>query len=251
MTNPHDELIKRIEEALNTDEPRARQIVDSFITFIATPLARKLDEANGRDIAKRNPFVYASLGIDKSNEWVDRVLADQLISRAEGLIGNWIEDVARIMSGGVKPGGGSDLQVERPDGVVDLYAIQMTTNTKNSGGGRSDRTGLDASSRVLTAHRRHVDRYVGYIFGRRKTTQRGGVTHLSSEDFWERIVGDREFLPKLLHACTLLGQVYSLGTVRDVARVRVEAAELYGDRIGGIDWKKVIIPPPRRGNAKS
>jgi hypothetical protein len=239
------DLIQQLAAALGTDEARASQIADAFHTFVAAPLSEMLDQAVGAQIAWRNPFVYAALGIDKADPWVERVLNDQLISSAEGLVGTWLEEVARIMSGGHKPGGGIDLQVERPDGIIDIYAIQMTTNTKNAGGGRSDREGIETSTRVLSAARRNVERYVGYIFGRKKTTSVKGVTRLASDEFWLRMTGDNNFLPKLLHACTLLGRVYSLDALRDVARVQQEARLVYGDGAEGIDWQKVISAPPK------
>ena len=46
----------------------------------------------------------------------------------------FLEEVARIISGGIKPGSGVDLQLEDEDGVVHLYAIQASSNTKTSGG---------------------------------------------------------------------------------------------------------------------
>jgi hypothetical protein len=51
-----------------------------------------------------------------------------------------MEEVARIVSGGVKPGSGVDLQIERPGSppVTELYAIQAAPNRKSAGGSRSN-----------------------------------------------------------------------------------------------------------------
>jgi hypothetical protein len=44
-------------------------------------------------------------------------------SALEGHIGTFMEEVARIVSGGVKPGSGVDLQLEHGGEDVSLYAI--------------------------------------------------------------------------------------------------------------------------------
>lgn len=66
------------------------------------------------------------------------MLADKETSAVEAHIGTWLEEVARIVSGGIKPGSGVDLHVQGVDGVVQLYAIQSAPNTKNAGGRKSD-----------------------------------------------------------------------------------------------------------------
>ena len=103
------ELVTTVAVALKTNEQHAREIVRAFEQFIAAPLRKRFDTTTPTDIVRRNPFVYATLGVTRSDQWVERVLADMLTSSAEGLVGNWLEEVARIMSGGFKPGSGVDL----------------------------------------------------------------------------------------------------------------------------------------------
>ena len=99
--------------------------------------AANLAKLNGRDLAKRNPMIYTVRGVETVEEWADQVLADKETSAIEGHIGTWLEDVARLVSGGIKPGSGVDLQLTDVEGVVQLYAIQSAPNTKNSGGRRA------------------------------------------------------------------------------------------------------------------
>jgi len=248
-----DELIEDIRHALGTDLSRARGVALAFERFVAEPLDRKFAELRGIHLAKRNPFMYAALGADDVETWGRRVLADMLPSAAEGLVGNWIEEVARIMCGGVKPGSGADLQRDISDRVVELYAIQTKGSTKNAGGARSDRKGLDAAAGALRAQRREVHLFVGYIFDRQRTTQRDHVTHLSSADFWERITGDRDFASRLLHACNLLAPAYRIeqSMVREAERIIAEAKQLFGSAEGGIDWQRVMQRPlPSRRSAR-
>lgn len=233
-------MVADVSRALSCTDDQAIAIVTAFDQFVATPLERKFTELDADDIAKRNPFVYAALGTVQLDQWVNRVSADMLSSSAEGLIGNWMEEVARIMCSGTKPGSGVDLQLDLGDGLVELYALQSTTNTKNAGGRRSDLRALEAAAGALRAQRRHVDLYFGYLFGRKTTTKRGSVTHLSSSEFWTRVTGDEAFLAKLLHACTLIAPMYVSRATANIAHVSRDAEERYGDQHGGIDWDKVL-----------
>ena len=69
-------------------------------------------------------MIYTVRGIESVEEWADLVLADRETSAIEGHIGTFLEEVARILSGGIKPGSGVDLQLEDAEGVIQLYAIQ-------------------------------------------------------------------------------------------------------------------------------
>lgn len=250
MANTSEDFLSEVAQALSVDRQHAHEIIAAFETFIAGPLKRKFEKLTGYELAKRNPFVYAALGLTGVDEWASRVLADMLSSSAEGLMGNWMEEVARIICNGTKSAGGADLQRELADGVVELYAIQSTTNTKNAGGRRSDILGLEKAAGVLRAQRRHVDLYVGYVFGRKRTTRQGQITHLSSAQFWERITGDEAYIPRLLHACTIMSPLYVEASEADRSRVSIEAAKLFGDNAGGIDWHKILmVRKPPRGRA--
>ena len=245
------QLVRSVAAALSIDERRAGEIVRAFERFIAAPLRGRFDEIKPRDVAKRNPFVYATLGVTRSDEWVDRVLADKLTSSAEGLVGNWLEEVARIVCGGFKPGSGVDLQRELDD-RVELYALQTTTNTKSAGGWRSDIRALHAAAGALRAQRRHVELYVGFLFGRAlTTTSPEGIKLLSSDDLWERLTHDRSFLPKLLHACTLMSALYTSAQPADRQRIAREVAADYGDGHGGIDWSVVLAKRRPRGGQRN
>ena len=113
-------------------------------------------------------MIYTLRGTTTVDEWVQRALDDWETSAIEGHIGMWMEEVARIVSGGFKPGSGVDLQVETPGDppVVALYAIQSASNTKSAGGSRSDVEALRRSASVLRASRRVVELYVGVLHGR-------------------------------------------------------------------------------------
>lgn len=244
----HETLSSEISSILGIDEVRARRIVDAFDRFVAVPLTVQLNALEPRQIAARNPFVYAALGAASVAEWVERVTADKLTSAAEGLVGNFLEEVARILSGGTKPGSGVDLQRDLNDTDSELYAIQSTVNTKNAGGRRSDLQGLEKAAGALRAQRRHVHKFVAYLFGRSKTTTIGDVTHLSSEEFWLRVSGQAAFLPKLLQSCVALSALYREKATTGGARLAEATATEFGDDTGQVLYAALF---EHRGRAPS
>lgn len=240
MAVSSDSLVQPIADTLEIDLSRARRVIEAFERFVAVPLAERIQSIPPKEIAARNPFVYAALGASSLADWVDRVVADKLTSTAEGFVGNFLEEVARILCDGTKVGSGVDLQRDLSDEDTEIFAIQSTTNTKNAGGRRSDLQGLDKAAGVLRAQRRHVTKFVAYLFGRQRTTQIGDVTHLSSEDFWLRISGQEAFLPKLLQACVVLSPLYlERLTVREGV-LKEQVASAYGDGSGRIRYESLF-----------
>src|SRR6266508_616085 len=112
---PRKAVVPAVEAALGVSRAQADAIVQAFDDFVARPLETNLKKLRGRDLAKRNPFIYTVRGVETVDEWADRVLVDKETSAIEGHIGTFLEEVARIVSGGIKPGNGVDLQLEDED----------------------------------------------------------------------------------------------------------------------------------------
>jgi len=132
-------------------------------------------------------MIYTVRGIESVEEWADLVLADRETSAIEGHIGTFLEEVARILSGGIKPGSGVDLQLEDAEGVIQLDAIQASPNTKNAGGRKADVDSLKRAARPLRAHRQQVGMNIAVLGGRSKTAamrSEPDVLVLSSDEFW-------------------------------------------------------------------
>jgi Type II restriction endonuclease EcoO109I len=237
-------VIQTVRTTLGVSQRLADDVVEAFVNHVARPFEESLSKLHGRDLAARNPFVYAALGTRNVNDWVDRVLRDKETSAVEGYVGTWMEEVSRITSGGFKPGSGVDLQLDRPGNVIELYAIQSTNNTKNSGGTKRDIQALEAAARPLRTARRHVDLYVGYLFGRKKTADSGGVTRLSSDDFWKKVTRVDGFLPKLLSASNDLSILMTQAKQGDVNRIRTEAVAMFADPNRDLRLDVVLNPPP-------
>jgi Type II restriction endonuclease EcoO109I len=244
-------LHAQVQETRGVPAATAAAIVEAFDAHIASPLQANLSSKKGRDLAKRNPMIYTIRGTTTVAEWVRRTLDDWETSAIEGHIGTWMEEVARIVSGGVKPGSGVDLQVERTGDppVVELYAIQAAPNAKNAGGTRSDRDSLRAAAAALRASRRHVETYVAVLHGlSRSGVVRGhpDITKLGSDDFWEKISGIPDFRARLLKASTFLASLVTGRVAAEVDRIAAEAAAIYGDADGNFRLDVLANPPSAR-----
>jgi hypothetical protein len=205
-----------------------------------------LKNLHGRDLAKRNPIIYTVRGAVTVDEWADQVLADKETSAIEAHIGTWLEEVARIVSGGIKPGSGVDLQIQGPDGVVQLYAIQAAPNTKNAGGRKSDIEALRRGARPLLGHRQRVELNVAVLGGRAKTAPmrtNPDITVLSSDDFWERVSGIPDFRARLLRTSTILAWLIKRRSQDEMARIKAEAVALFSDAEGLLDLEKITNAP--------
>jgi len=241
-------LAHTLHEVLGVDPGLAEKIVQAFDDFVARPLESNLTKLTGRDLAKRNPMIYTARGTTTVDDWVDRVLADKETSAIEAHLGTWMEEVARIVSGGFKPGSGVDLQRDHPDdpSVVELYAIQSAPNTKNAGSRRSDVNALRAAAAVLRAGRRRVELNIAVLSGRSKSAPLRAdpnIIVLGSDEFWEKVSGVRDFRARLTRATVPLSVLVKGRVDDEVARIKAEAASLFGGADGSLDLDSLTTPP--------
>jgi hypothetical protein len=241
-------LIAAVESQLAVSQTRAAEIVEAFDDYVAKPLEQNLKKLKGRDLAKRNPMIYTVRGVKTVDEWVRRVLDDKETSAIEGHIGTWQEEVARIVSGGFKPGGGVDLQRPQPgsSSVIELYAIQSAPNTKSAGGRRSDIDALRRGAAALRASRRRVDMFIAVLSGRNTTSplrEDANITVLASDDFWQKVSGIPDFRRRLLLATNVLATLVKGRAASEVSRIASEAKAVFDDGTGNLDYDKVASPP--------
>jgi type II restriction endonuclease EcoO109I-like protein len=240
---PRTAVVPAVQATLSRSRRQSAQIVQAFDDFVARPLSANLSKLHGRDLAKRNPMIYTVRGIDTVEEWPAQVLSDRETSAIEGHVGTWMEEVARLVSGGIKPGSGVDLQLTGPDGVVQLYALQSAPNTKNAGGRKSDIDALRRGALPLRGHRQQVELYVAVLSGRKKTLplkSAPDVTILSSDDFWERVSGIPDFRARLLRSTTILAWLVQRRSRAETTRIIAEACSMFGDTEGRLDLEALL-----------
>jgi len=191
-------------------------------------------------------MIYTTRGTTRVADWTARVLADKETSAIEAHLGTFQEEVARIVSGGIKPASGVDLQVEGNDEVVQLYAIQASPNTKNSGGRQADIASLKRAAKPLRAHKRTVELNIAVLSGREETGQLQAepeISVLASDEFWRRVSGISDFRARLLRASTVLAELMKTRSADELARIGTEAIEIYGDSDGALNLDALANPP--------
>jgi hypothetical protein len=245
---PRTAVVPAVEAALGISRRHADRIVQAFDDFVSKPLQANLKKLHGRDLAKRNPMIYMVRGVETVDEWAAAVLADRETSAVEGHIGTFLEEVARIVSGGIKPGNGVDLQLQDGDGVTHLYAIQSAPHTKNAGARRSDIESLKRAARPLRAHRQRVEMHVAVLNGRARSTMMRSepdIEVVGSDDFWARISGIPDFRQRLMRASVILSWLTRRRSEDEAARITEEARELFGDEDGRLRVDALVTPPGR------
>jgi Type II restriction endonuclease EcoO109I len=253
LSNAAAALVPQVAATLGISVTTTKEIVAAFERHVAEPLRENLAGLDAYKLAKRNPMIYTARGATTVNQWVDRRLDDWETSAIEGHLGTWQEEVARIVSGGVKPGSGVDLQLTR-SGTEELYAIQSAPNTKSAGGRRSDVDALRASAAALRASKRPVEMFIAVLSGRRRSSplkKDPNVIVLASDEFWQRVSGISDFRARLIQATALLSGLVTARAASEVARIRTQAHEVFGDASGNLDLAKLADPParPRRRRA--
>jgi Type II restriction endonuclease EcoO109I len=242
------DLTAKIAALLKVDDDKARKIVESFDAHVARPVEKKFAELQPHDLTKRNPYFYAVLGITSVEDWVDRALADRETSALEGHVGTWLEDVARIMSGGFKPASGVDVQRDVDDNTVELYSLQMAGNTKNRGGSQQEIANLRQAAAALRAHQKRVTTIVGVMHGRKSSASPKAAPDVlkpSSKELWEMLTGQQDFLPRLAAAARLLSVLVSARAHDEAERLKLDAVRTFAAEDGTLDLGKLIEPPPR------
>lgn len=243
------DLTTKVAALLDVDEEKARKIVEAFDAQIARPVESKFAKLQPHDLLKRNPYFYGVLGVTSVEDWIDRALADLETSALESHVGRWLEDVARIVSGGFKPGSGVDVQREIGDDTVELYSLQMAANTKSSGGSQAEINNLRQAAAPLRTHGgKRVSTIVGVMYGRKSSRPSDADPNIlkpSSEELWERLTGQRGFLPRLLGVARLLSVLVGARARDEAERLKIEAARLFAADDGTLDLGKLIEPPPR------
>jgi hypothetical protein len=240
-------VVPKVQSILAVTETQAREITVAFDNVVARPLEKNLRNLRGRDLAKRNPMIYTARGVRTVDDWVRRVIEDKETSAIEAHIGTFLEEVARIASGGVKPGNGVDLQMEGDDGVIRLYAIQAAPNTKNAGSRRSDVEALKRAAKPLRAARRHVELAIAVLHGRAKTGEirsEPGIAVLASDEFWERVSGIPDFRARLFRASIALAELVQSRSTDEVERIRKEAVRLFGGDEGTLNLAALTSTMP-------
>lgn len=236
----------RVADILGIAKEKAELIVLAFTEEFVEPLAVKLRSLSIKKIiATKNPYLYRSSGITSCEDLVDRAFSDYVSSSVETYYGSFFEAIARIVSGGVKPatGGEIDLDIRRhATKIAELYAIKSGPKGFNSSSMKRAIEELNSAARRLRQDGWRTDKFIIAAYGRKtRGKPRGDIEVLSSKEFWERISNDPDFYTKLLAACAQLSPLYNANLDLEEPREMLmgEAYDLFCDG-DEVDWPKVL-----------
>jgi len=68
LAPPSTQITQTVAATLGVPSSQAAEIVEAFVDHVARPFDEKLSKTHGRDLAARNPFVYAALGTRNVDE---------------------------------------------------------------------------------------------------------------------------------------------------------------------------------------
>ena len=234
-------IASHIETILRVGSDRSGMIVDEFQRVFVDSVTSKLDKLTMKELARRkNPYLYRATGVSTCKEYVDRAFQEYTATMRGNYFGNFFESVARILSGGTKPVGTGeiDLEVQR-EGELFLYAIKSGASGHNASSGTSARNDLDAVGNQRTIAGFIVHKRIAYAYGRRRTHEKDGIEKMTSKAFWAEMSGDDDFYVKFLEVAALLSPLFQADMDAPYERLLAEAHELFcEDEV--IQWDKVI-----------
>ncbi len=234
-------IARQIDGIINVGIERSLKIIDEFEITFTKPITEKLSKLKMRDIIRRkNPYLYRASGIATCEDLVSRAFTEYTSTIGENYFGSFFESVARIVSGGVKPasGGEIDLDVRRGTDAY-LYTIKSGPGGYNSSIEAKARLDLGHAENRLRQDRVTVHKTMAYAYGRRTTSFKDGVEKLASKDFWAKLSGDKEFYVKFLDVCAELAPLFEADSYAPYQLLLNEAHELFCDG-DTIQWDKVI-----------
>ena len=234
-------IATRIDGIISLGMERSFKVVEEFEATFTKPITEKLSKLKMRDIVKRkNPYLYRASGVSTCEEFVSRAFTEYTSTIGENYFGSFFESVARIVSGGVKPasGGEIDLDVRRGNDAY-LYTIKSGPGGYNSSIEAKARLDLGHAEQRLRQDRVTTHKKMAYAYGRQKTSFKDGIEKLASKDFWYELSDDGEFYIKLLDVCAELMPLFKADANAPYQLLLNEAHELFceGD---SIRWDKVI-----------
>ena len=235
------ELANRVAQVAGLSLPQSEQLIEEFEITFARPFAQKMNSLKMKEIIKnKNPYLYRSSGIRTCEDLVHRILQDYVSASVEGNFGKFFEGVARVVSGGIKPVGGGEVDLDVREGnVARLYAIKSGAKGFNSSSYDKAKRDLNSAERRLRQDRVRTEKKVAFAYGRKQSSFTDGIERLSSKQFWAEVSGVPDFYEKLLDICDVLAPLYTADMQAPYDGLLREAHQLFCDG-SEIDWDKIL-----------
>lgn len=198
-------------------------------------------------LAKKNPYLYRALGVEKASEIVEGIMAAYISSSDETIFGNcFFEPLARLAARGkVADGEGVDFVVESKSKIL-AVAVKSGPNWGNADQHKRQSTNFDALRKRLHKIQKQFDPLCGQCYGRQSSEPSDNARYRrrSGQIFWKEITGDPDFY---LHLVRLMKDVpaknrpkYRALWDQAVNRFTAEFMRDFCTKAGAIDWDKLV-----------
>lgn len=235
-------IAAQIDAIIRIGLERSMMIVDAFESVFVNKVSEKLASMTMKELVKRkNPYLYRATGVETCDDYVQRAFREHIAGMRGNFFGLFFESVAQILSGGTKPEGTGEIDLEvQKDGEMLLYVIKSGASGHNASSLKKALDDLSAVSSSFEAQNIRAHKNIAYAYGRHgEHVDDDGVRKMASKDFWAEMSGDEDFYVKLLDVAAALSPMFQADMESPYERLLAEAHELFceGD---AIRWDKVI-----------
>lgn len=235
-----DAIAARIAAIIGVGLERSHAIVDAFENLFVGKVVEKLAGLKVKELVERkNPYLYRATGVSTCEEYIQRAFREYVAGMRWTYFGHFCESVAQIMSGGIKPEGKGEIDLEIwRGGEAFLYAIKSGASGLNASSQKKAIDDLDSAANRFAEDGVVAHKKIGFGYGRRVKYEKNDVELMASKDFWAEMSGDEDFYIKLLDVADALSPLFQVNLeVPD--RLLAEANELFCEG-ETIRWDKVI-----------
>ena len=214
-------------------------------------LIEKIDKLDIRAVMKRkNPYLYRAKAMENASEIVESVLSAYVSSSEETIFGNcFFEPIAIAASNGNKAlAEGIDIMIEdKASNTIYAVAVKSGTSVFNADSKKRQEQNFVAASKLAQQARARYEAYIGYCYGKKKTSGRGKprfYQELAGKQFWAELTGDEDFYKKII---TFMGTLpeqyvaaYKESYNKAANRLVREFSNDFCKEDGSIDWEELV-----------
>lgn len=233
------------------DEQAVISAIANSLELFYNSLIEKIDGLDIKKIMKRkNPYLYRAKAMESASEIVESVLSAFVSSSEETIFGNcFFEPIAIAVSGGNKAlAEGIDLMIEnKEENTIYAIAVKSGPSVFNADSKKRQEQNFNAAAKLAQQARARYEAYIGYCYGKKKTTGRGTpkfYQELAGKQFWAELTGDENFYLKIISFMGTMPEQYVASYKESynkaANRLVREFANDFCKEDGSIDWEKLV-----------
>lgn len=230
-----------------------RQAVKESLTGFHTALLDKMKSLTLKQLLyRKNPYLYASLGLGSSSEQFLRTLVDAWVSSSmEGCFGNTLEEIAHhiitSMHIGIKSGTeGCDYDIIR-EPFRFLLSLKSGGQWGNHGSCQEQGNKFERAKKVIRAtDKRELVSVMGICYGRKRVTDglKYADVEIQGQAFWYFLTGDPDLYKDLISIMEKVSRKFyhrfSSRKEKAIIRLLPEFHSRYCCEDGSVNWEILV-----------